>query len=414
MNEEIERSIIAIMLNKPADTNLVNINAEWFAVNDYQAIYKAVNSLAESEPSLMAIYGKASKHLVNLSFSDFNAIKSEFLTDSNLGTLVSNLHKLALDREMSKNIMEWQKSPFKDNEEKLLETLHKMQELEDRSDNGDMTEEFDELIDSFDHPRSTGIKTYPQVDTFVSGGLYGGMLFTIGARPSVGKTAFSLNLAYEATKIDPKLHVDYFTLEMNKREMLNRLISRNTGISSTALRDPASLSPILKKLVMQSIDYFKSRQIRVFDKTLNLNQILSAIRKNAAKTKPNEYLAIVDYIGLVNVSGNQDRYEKVGEITRQLKIMANEFNVPIIALSQLNRSVEQRQDKTPLLSDLRESGSVEQDSNVVGFLHKPYDSQDVVQLDIAKNREGRLGHVNFAFSGKSMKFIEVDTDGVHE
>lgn len=414
MNEEIERSIIAILLNKPADVNLVNINAKWFAVNDYQAIYKSINELAESEPSLMAIYGKASKHLVNLSFSDFNVIKSEFLTDSNLGTLVNNLHKLALDREMSSNITEWQKSPFKDNEEKLLETLHKMQDLEDRSDNGDMAEEFDELIDSFDHPRPTGIKTYPQVDTFVSGGLYGGMLFTIGARPSVGKTAFSLNLAYEATKIDPKLHVDYFTLEMNKREMLNRLISRNTGISSTALRDPASLSPILKKLVMQSVDYFKSRQIRVFDKTLNLNQILSVIRKNAAKAKPNEYLAIVDYIGLVNVPGKQDRYEKVGEITRQLKITANEFNVPIIALSQLNRGVEQRQDKTPLLSDLRESGSVEQDSNVVGFLHKPYDSQDVVQLDIAKNREGRLGHVNFAFSGKSMKFIEVEDDGVHE
>lgn len=413
MNEEIERSIITILISKPIDVNLVNINAEWFAVNDYQAIFKAVNDLAESEPSLMAIYGKTSKHLVNLSFSDFNEIKSEFLTDSNLGTLVNNLHKLALDREMTANIAEWQKSPFKDSEEKLLETLHKMQELEDRSDNGDMTEEFDELIDSFDHPRSTGIKTYPQVDTFVSGGLYGGMLFTIGARPSVGKTAFSLNLAYEATKIDPKLHVDYFTLEMNKREMLNRLISRNTGISSTALRDPASLSPILKKLVTQSIDYFKSRQIRVFDKTLNLNQILSVIRKNAAKTKPNEYLAIVDYIGLVNVSGNQDRYEKVGEITRQLKITANEFNIPVIALSQLNRGVEQRQDKTPLLSDLRESGSVEQDSNVVGFLHKPYDSQDVVQLDIAKNREGRLGHVNFAFDGKGMKFIEV-TDGVHE
>ncbi|MCT4397661.1 DNA helicase [Pediococcus ethanolidurans] len=414
MNNEIERSIIAILLSKPADVNLVNINADWFAVNDYQAIYKAVNDLAESNPNLMSIYGKASKNLANLSFGDLSTIRSEYLTDVNLESLVKSLHKLALNHEMELNVEAWQKSPFEENEEKLMETLHKIQDLKEQSDSGDMTAQIDELVNSFDHPQPTGIKTYPQVDTFVSGGLYGGMLFTIGARPSVGKTAFSLNMVYEATKLDPKLHVDYFTLEMNKREMLNRLISRNTGISSTALRDPASLSPILKKLVMQSVDYFKSRQIRVFDKTLNLNQILGVIRKNAAKAKPNEYLAVVDYIGLVDVSGDQDRYVKVGEITRQLKVTANEFNIPVIALSQLNRGVENRQDKTPMLSDLRESGSVEQDSNVVAFLHKPYDSQDVVQFTIAKNREGRLGHVNFAFSGKSMKFIEVTDNGVHE
>lgn len=414
MNSEIERSIIAILLNKPTDVNLVNINANWFTVNDYQAIYKAVSDLAELNPSLMSIYGKASKNLANLSFGDFSAIRSEYLTDVNLESLVKSLHKLALNHEMELNVEAWQKSPFEENEEKLMETLHKIQDLEEQSDSGDMTAQIDELVNSFDHPQPTGIKTYPQVDTFVSGGLYGGMLFTIGARPSVGKTAFSLNMVYEATKIDPNLHVDYFTLEMNKREMLNRLISRNTGISSTALRDPASLSLILKQVVLQSTEYFKSRQIKIFDKTLNLNQILGVIRKNAAKAKPDEYLAVVDYIGLVDVSGDQDRYVKVGEITRQLKVTANEFNIPIIALSQLNRGVENRQDKTPMLSDLRESGSVEQDSNVVGFLHKPYDSQDVIQLTIAKNREGRLGHVNFAFSGKSMKFIEVPDNGIHE
>ncbi|WP_063697044.1 DnaB-like helicase C-terminal domain-containing protein [Pediococcus inopinatus] len=408
MNDEIERTIIATLLNKPPDVNLVNINEEWFTNSDYGVIYKAVNELAESNPNLMSIYGKASKGLTNLGFSDLSTIKSEYVTDSNLNSLASNLHKLALNKEMYRNIQEWQNSPFEDNEEKLLETLNKMQNLEEQSDSGEVSEQINELIDSFDHPKPTGIRTYPQVDTFVSGGLYGGMLFTIGARPSVGKTAFSINMVYEATKLDKNLHVDYFTLEMNKREMLNRLISRNTGISSTALRDPANLSPILKKLVLQSTEYIQSRQIRIFDKTKTLDQILSVIRKNAAKAKPNEYLAVVDYIGLVVVPGNQERYVKVGEITRQLKVMANEFNVPIIALSQLNRGIESRQDKTPLLSDLRESGSVEQDSNVVAFLHKPYDSKDVVQLTIAKNREGQLGHVNFAFNGKGMKFIEVE------
>ncbi len=414
MNNEIERNIIAILLNKPADVNWANINADWFAIDDYRTIYETVKVLAESGASLMSIYGQASKQLHNLNYSDLSVIKSEYITDTNISVLSKDLHKLALKRELNRNIELWHQFPIEENEEKLKETLNKMQGLEDRDDTGDVSQQFNELLDSFDHPRPLGIRTFSQLDTLISGGLYGGMLFTIGARPSVGKTAFSLNMVYEATSIDPDLHVDYFTLEMNKREMVNRLISRNTGISSTALRDPASLSPILKTMVQQSVDYFRTKQIRVFDKTLNLSQILSVIRKNASKCRQNKYLAVIDYIGLVEVSGNQDRYVKIGEITRQLKLLANEFSIPIIALTQLNRGIENRQDKRPLLSDIRESGSVEQDSNVVAFLHKPYDDPNTIQLLIAKNREGQLGHVNFAFNGKGMKFIEVNTDGIHE
>ena len=129
----------------------------------------------------------------------------------------------------------------------------------------------------------------------------------------------------------------------------------------------------------------------------------------SAKAKPDKYVAIIDYIGLVKVNGRQDRWLQVGKITRELKIIANEYNIPVIALAQLNRGVESRQNKEPLLSDLRESGSIEQDSNVVAFLYRPDDeNRELVKLSIRKNREGSLGDISYYFDGKYMYFKETD------
>ncbi|WP_263853169.1 DnaB helicase C-terminal domain-containing protein, partial [Ligilactobacillus salivarius] len=123
------------------------------------------------------------------------------------------------------------------------------------------------------------------------------------------------------------------------------------------------------------------------------------------KAKPNKYVAIIDYIGLVKVNNRQDRWLQVGQITRELKIIANEFNVPVIALSQLNRESEKR--KELLLSDLRESGSIEQDSNVVAFLYRPdEENKSIVRLSVKKNREGQLGDIDYYFDGKYMFFKE--------
>ena len=149
----------------------------------------------------------------------------------------------------------------------------------------------------------------------------------------------------------------------------------------------------------------------IFDRVLTLGGILSVIKKNAAKAKPDKYVAIIDYIGLVKVNGRQDRWLQVGKITRELKIIANEYNIPVIALAQLNRGVESRQNKEPLLSDLRESGSIEQDSNVVAFLYRPDDdNRELVKLSIRKNREGSLGDISYYFNGKYMYFKETEDE----
>jgi len=233
----------------------------------------------------------------------------------------------------------------------------------------------------------------------------------IQGQPSTGKTAFSVNLAYQAIEKDKDVEVDFFTLEMNKQEMLNRFISRMTGISSSILRSNADkLDNVLKELVKQSTVRLLASNLRVYDGLETLGEIVQTIRKNASRAKQGRYMAIIDYIGLVKVPNVKERYLEVGEVTRELKRLTNEFNIPIVALSQLSRGIESRNDKTPVLSDLRESGSIEQDSNVVAFLHRPesVNNDRVVQLAIRKNREGELADINFTFIGEEMTFEEVN------
>ncbi|WPC19471.1 DnaB helicase C-terminal domain-containing protein [Pediococcus inopinatus] len=409
MNNEIERSLIAIFLNHPKDTQQVDINPEWFADKNMRELYISAAAHADTDPSAIEIYGMASKNLVGVEFSNVSALKNEYITDSSLQSLATQLHHEALNRELEERIGDWRKAPYADSEEAMAETLTKIRNLGSQADDGSVTREFSELADRLTHARPVGIKSYGRLDDLLGGGMYGGMLFTIGARPAVGKTSFAVNMAYEITKADPEVHVDYFTLEMNKQEMVNRLISRESGISSAVLRDPYNkLKPELHGLVTHAINYYTKLKIRVFDKTPMLSDIITTIRRNAAKAKPNKYVAIVDYIGLVEVSGSADRYLQIGQITRDLKMTANDFSIPIIALTQLNRGIEARMDKTPMLSDIRESGSVEQDSNVVAFLSKPFsDEPDIVRLSIAKNREGTLGQIHFAFIGREMLFKEV-------
>ena len=408
MNTDIERGVIGSLLNHPEKVGAVALNEEWFGYEDYRLIYKAIKETAGHD--LLDVYGKYNQLAKKaMDFRTFKQIVDEAPVVSQLNNDINLMRKLAYKRELSSAIKDYQANPFSENEEKIREILAKNQTLE-ATDDGKLDEAAAELADASTHPKPRGIKTFTQLDKSLGGGLYGSMLLTIGARPSTGKTAFSVNLAYQAMKNDKEVEVDFFTLEMNKQEMLNRFVSRMTGVSSSTLRSNADkLNGILKKLVNQSTSQLLASKLRVYDGLETLGEIVQTIRKNASRAKQGKYMAIIDYIGLVKVPNVKERYIEVGEVTRELKRLTNEFNIPIVALSQLSRGIENRNDKTPVLSDLRESGSIEQDSNVVAFLHRPESVGDdhVVQLSIRKNREGELADINFTFIGEEMTFKEV-------
>lgn len=404
---ELEQRVIAVLLSKPELVDAIAINDDWFQDIRLRNVLEALQRLNVSERTTLNVYSELDKYDGQLSYKDLEDMRESVFSTTSITSDVKALHKLATQRKLDEAISIYQQSPKKEELSQLSSAIENLKKTDEEDDKGYLDEAMDDLSYRMYNDMPVGIKSFPKLDNFLSGGLYGSMLLTIGARPSVGKTAYGVNLAYQIISNDPEVQVDFFTLEMNKREMLNRFVARHTNISSQDLKRPAkTLQQYERDAVADALDWYRERKLRVYDKVLSLSGILSIIRENASKAKINKYVAIIDYIGLVKVENSRSkRWEQIGQISRELKIMANEYNVPIVVLAQLNRDVDANQ--TPQLSNLRDSGSIEQDSNVVAFLHRP-DKNDpkVVQLTIRKNREGALGSIDYYFEGSYMTFVE--------
>lgn len=408
-----EPQIISILLNRPDDQGMININADWFTDVDYRWIFEAIHDHQNTNLEPLIVYGyiKTKHPTTQLTVRKISELKENYLNDIQLDSLTAQLHRQYLIAALNQQMHLCQQAPIPENYEQVAETIGQLQNLYVVSDDGSIDAVLDDVKENFDHERPTGIKSLSELDQMLGGGLYGGMLLTLGARPSVGKTAFCVNLAYQIVKKDPEVQVDYFTLEMNKREMVDRFLARESGANAALLRNSYNLSDQQKRIVAASIDRYRQRQIKIYDKTPNLSDVMTIIKRHSSRAKPNKYLAIVDHIGLLSVPGSEERYLQIGQITRQLKIATNEFNIPIIELSQLNRAVSNRMDKRPVLTDLRESGSIEQDSNVVGFLYEPsVDDRSIKCLSIQKNREGQTGDIYLYFMPGKMTFQVVPKD----
>lgn len=402
--------IVETLLNKTELIDSTYINVDWFTDIKLRNIVKAMQSLDLQERTLLNIFNEMDND-GSVEYKNLVDIQGGFITSASFENDVKSLHKLYAQRNLEVSMEVYKQYPKKQELANLSEAISELEKIDEAEDDGKLEDAIEELKVRLTSGKSTGIKSFEKLDNLLAGGLYGSMLFTIGARPSVGKTAYAVNLARQIVSEDPEVQVDFFTLEMNKREMLNRFISAVANVDSQKLKNPSDLDLLFSEQVSAGIDWVRSHEIRIYDRVLTLGGILSVIKKNAAKAKPDKYVAIIDYIGLVKVNNRQDRWLQVGQITRELKIIANEYNIPVIALAQLNRGVESRQNKEPLLSDLRESGSIEQDSNVVAFLYRPDDdNRELVKLSIRKNREGSLGDISYYFNGKYMYFKETEDE----
>ena len=239
-------------------------------------------------------------------------------------------------------------------------------------------------------------------------------LIIIAGRPSTGKTALGLNIALNTMK-NSKLPVLFFSFEMSKEQIMYRLLAMEAGISQIQLRsgklnqnDWNKLNQVIK--ILSKLPFF-------IDDTsdLSIQDIRSKI-KTLIFDKSQIGLIIIDYLQLIQNSNLklENRVQELSKITRSLKAIAKEFNIPIIALSQLSRNVENRIDKKPILSDLRESGSIEQDADLVLMLYKnqssnlnlsDYQNSQLIELIIAKQRNGPIGTVTVRFDKKRTKFF---------
>ena len=266
----------------------------------------------------------------------------------------------------------------------------------------------------------TGVPTgFKDVD-HIFNGLQKSDLILVAARPAMGKTAFTLNIAQNVTMLYDKT-VAFFSLEMGKEQLVGRILSSVAGVSSEKLRR-ANMDPADWEKVIAAADRMSKSKLFIDDTPgLTVQDMRSKLRR--LKVEHGLDLVIVDYIQLMqgrnSGKGSENRQQEVSEISRNLKLIAREFNVPVIALSQLSRSVESRPDKRPVLSDLRESGSLEQDADIVIFLYrdKYYDENsemgDKAEVLIRKHRNGAVGSVKLLFIGELTRFLDtVDEDRV--
>jgi replicative DNA helicase len=244
-------------------------------------------------------------------------------------------------------------------------------------------------------------------------GLQGSDLLIVAGRPGMGKTAFMLNIAKHAALLLKK-HVAIFSLEMSNEQLVQRLISQETGIDSQRLRT-GKLKEDEWPIFTQAIETL-NKTIMFLDDTPALTPLQLRTKCRRLHLEFNLDLVVVDYIQLMSAGTRiENRVQEVSYITRNMKVLARELNVPVLAAAQLSRAVEQRTDKEPQLSDLRESGSLEQDADIVMFIHRPemYEKdtlkQNLAQIKIAKHRNGPVGTIELVFRNNLVKFENAAT-----
>ena len=259
----------------------------------------------------------------------------------------------------------------------------------------------------------TGIATgYKDLDRKLAG-LHPTNLIIIAARPGMGKTALALNIAQNVAQRD--IPVAIFSLEMSREEIVSRMLCAQGRIDSQRLRTGQLSEADFTKLSNAASSLYK-KPVYVDDSPgLTVTEIRAKSRR--LKRRPGLGLVIVDYLQLMQGSGGENRQQEIALISRSLKNLARELEVPIIAVSQLNRSLEQREDKRPRLGDLRESGAIEQDSDVVMFIYRDeYYSPERIEVKglaevvIAKHRQGAVGKITMTFLPEFTLFADMGRD----
>ncbi len=286
-------------------------------------------------------------------------------------------------------------------------------------------EVIDRVIDNIhkmedNHSNITGVATGFRDLDYVTHGFQRSDLIILAARPSMGKTAFALNLAMNMAQLQNNEAVAIFSLEMPADQLISRILSAKSHVPGDNLRT-GRLNNNEWSSINEAATELKSCKIFIDDKAgARVNEIFAKCRR--LQSEHGLACVLIDDIQLITGNGKagDNRQQEVSDISRGLKALARELNVPVIALSQLSRSVEQRNDKRPMLSDLRESGALEQDADIVMMLYRDsyYNAEakekanetgsEVIEVNIAKHRNGATKVVEMAFEGKTNAFYNID------
>ena len=431
---EAEKSLLgAILISDEAFPNVLErVKASDFYEDRHQKIYAAMTALYNSHRPIdiqtLNSELKAEKNLKSIGGAPYLAELTNFVpTASHAEAYAGIIAEAATRRRLIKAGSDIVTEAYNSSGE-IGEILGKAEktlfEVSDKVTQTDYTPISDVLVQTFERIEELhrnkgalrGLKTgFIDLDKKLAG-FQKGTLVIVGARPAMGKTTFAQNLVYNMSSINKK-HILFFTMEMAATEIVERMVASVAEVDSWNIRT-GNLSDADFTKISDALGEIDDSPI-LFDDTSNMN-ILEL--RNKARRAAHDYdlgAIVIDYLQLLN---GTDRYagqrvQEVTEISRGLKTLARELEIPVIALAQLSRNVTGRDDPRPILSDLRESGSIEQDADVVMFLHRPdyyheneddYEKTNITQLLIEKHRQGPTGRVDFYFDDKHNRFLSLD------
>ena len=425
-NLEAEAAVLgAILINPKSMDKVVEIlEPEFFYSPQNQLIYEAILTLFNQNKPIdglsLAEYFRSRNKLDDIGGVEYlGELGLDTVLSSNIEYYAEIIKENALKRKLinagTTIIDEVFKNPEAETSLEIAEkTIFEISQQKSSQDVQLITDLLKETVDKieyrYDNKGSyTGVPSgYYDLDDLLAG-FQKSDLIILAARPSMGKTAFALNIA-QNIGIVQKIPVLIFSLEMSALQLTQRILVSEAEVDSQRVRTGDLDDSHWQKLV-DNMSEIHASPILIDDKS---GLTVSEIRAKARRVKmkyPDLGMIIIDYLQLIDDKTNLDRTQAISTISRGLKSLARELNVPIIALSQLSRKVEDRQDKRPMLSDLRESGAIEQDADVVMFVHREgyYDKanpelKNKAQIIVAKQRNGPTGDVDLLFFDSLTKF----------
>lgn len=448
-NLNIERAILSSILFEPSifDEIAENIRSEYFYMPAHQEIYKAIEALAYENMPI-------DEEFIRKKLSQQKAFNEENLLDilatsplSNTIAYINELRDLFVKREMIRVTTEIKRTVYEEQLEsdEALDRIQKMLfEIDTSTRNNDFKDALEVTVSTLTaikenkerEDRSiTGLNTGFSGLNKKTNGFNKGDLIIIAARPGMGKTAFVLNLT--SNVLENGKGVAFFSLEMPAEQLMYRMLAAKTSIPLQRVK----LGDVGDKeweQISDAADFYSKSKLFVNDDSLLTLQKLRSKLRRLKQRYPDIALTVIDYLQLMSGSGGKkDRHQEVSDISRGIKMLSRELEMPIIALSQLNRGLENRHDKRPMLADIRESGAIEQDADIIMFVHredvykarearerqkrleaegkervqKEFKEQEVEETEIiiAKHRNGETGTIKMLFHKKFTKFVDIDS-----
>lgn len=426
---EAEQSVLGSILIDPAclDTLTSIISSSDFYLEEHQSIYTAMQGMYLKSKNIDVV--TLIDELVKEGIYD-TAGGKEYLrliaetvpTAANVKDYAEIVRSKSTLRALIGACEEVTEAAYTEEEEveRLVEMAEsKIYAIAEQKDNKNFVHIKDALLQVYNHlqqlvtnkEETQGMKTgFSGLDRVLVG-MAKSDLVLVGARPGMGKTSFAMNVAVSAARRSGKA-VCVFSLEMSAEQLVTRLLSSEALVDSYHLRSGELTDEDWQKLAHAS-SILSDCQILIDDTTgMTVTGMMAKLRR-----VKNLGLVVIDYLGLMQSEyRNDNRVQEVSEISRNLKLMAKEFQIPVICCAQLSRGPESRTDKRPMLSDLRDSGAIEQDADIVMFLYREEyykdkeNPQNTAEVIVAKNRHGSTGKVEMGWLGQYTKFTTIETD----